>query len=360
MRRPRVIASTLALLCTGALLLPAGGAVAAAGPWATVNVCDTAGHPDGIGIRAGMPGNGSAGDRMLVRLRVQYRARSGRWRPAGEQADSGWLDLGSARARMREVGRTFTIRPPAGGGAFVLRGVATFEWRRGRHGAAARTQAHARRPSGDRRRRPAGPLRRDLHDPLTARSLLVALAAAAATLGLSPVAPAATFGDALWATVNRCDPPEAPGAVGVRVAVPARPRGGAQWVHVRLQFFDGEARAWRAGPIGRGRRLAAPGQRRPRGAGRHDVHLPAARRRPAAGAARPGRRRVAQAPPGRRAPAPSDDGGARRRGRPGAPDLAPVVRDQAVANSRGSFVMTPVTPRRSSAAMRAASSTVHT
>ena len=32
---------------------------------------------------------------------------------------------------MREVGRTFTIRPPAGGGAFVLRGVATFEWRRG-------------------------------------------------------------------------------------------------------------------------------------------------------------------------------------------------------------------------------------
>ena len=131
MRRPRVIASTLALLCTGALLLPAGGAVAAAGPWATVNVCDTAGHPDGIGIRAGMPGSGSAGDRMLVRLRVQYRDRGGRWRPAGEQADSGWLDLGSARVRMREVGRTFTIRPPAGGGAFVLRGVATFEWRRG-------------------------------------------------------------------------------------------------------------------------------------------------------------------------------------------------------------------------------------
>jgi hypothetical protein len=29
------------------------------------------------------------------------------------------------------VGRTFTIRPPAGGGVFVLRGVAIFEWRRG-------------------------------------------------------------------------------------------------------------------------------------------------------------------------------------------------------------------------------------
>jgi hypothetical protein len=130
-RRPRVIASTLALLGAGALLAPAGGAAAAAEPWATVNVCDTTGHPDGIGIRAAMPGNGVAGDRMLVRLRVQYRDRRGRWRAAGAQADSGWLDLGSARRRLREAGRTFTIRPPAGGGAFLLRGVASFEWRRG-------------------------------------------------------------------------------------------------------------------------------------------------------------------------------------------------------------------------------------
>jgi hypothetical protein len=129
-RRSRAITSTtLALLCVGAVLAPVHAA-AATGPWATVNVCDTAGHPDGIGIRAAMPGNGVAGDRMFVRLRVQYRDRAGRWRPAGDQADSGWLDLGGARARMREVGRTFTIRPPAGGGAFVLRGVAIFEWRR--------------------------------------------------------------------------------------------------------------------------------------------------------------------------------------------------------------------------------------
>jgi hypothetical protein len=128
-RRPRVLASTLALLCAGALLAPATGAAAVAGPWATVNVCDTAGHPDGIGIRVAMPG--VAGDRMLVRLRVQYRDRRGRWRAAGAQADSGWLDLGSPPGRVREAGRTFTIRPPAGGGAFLLRGVAIFEWRRG-------------------------------------------------------------------------------------------------------------------------------------------------------------------------------------------------------------------------------------
>jgi hypothetical protein len=79
----------------------------------------------------------------------------------------------------------------------------------------------------------------------TARPLAAALGAVAATLALAPAAPAATFGDALWATVNRCDPPAAPGAVGVRVAVPPRRGGGAQWIRVRLQFFDGEARAWR-------------------------------------------------------------------------------------------------------------------
>ena len=80
---------------------------------------------------------------------------------------------------------------------------------------------------------------------MTAQRLVVVLAAGAAALAVAPAASAASFGDALWATVNRCDPPEAPGAVGVRVAVPARPGGGAQWVRVRLQFFDGEARAWR-------------------------------------------------------------------------------------------------------------------
>jgi hypothetical protein len=119
----------LALLATAAAVVP-GSASAAAEPWATVNVCDTEGHPDGLGIRVSMPGSGDAGERMFVRLRVQYRGRSGNWRAAGPQADSGWLDLGSGRARAREAGRTFTIRAPAAG-AFVLRGVAVFQWRRG-------------------------------------------------------------------------------------------------------------------------------------------------------------------------------------------------------------------------------------
>lgn len=45
-----------------------------------------------------------------------------------------------------------------------------------------------------------------------------------------------------WATVNVCDPADRPGAVGVRVGVPAGP--GAQWLRVRAQFWDGGSRDW--------------------------------------------------------------------------------------------------------------------
>jgi len=47
-----------------------------------------------------------------------------------------------------------------------------------------------------------------------------------------------------WATVNLCDLPSRPGAVGVRVRIPNR-ADAAQWTRIRLQFFDGTTRAWR-------------------------------------------------------------------------------------------------------------------
>jgi hypothetical protein len=67
----------------------------------------------------------------------------------------------------------------------------------------------------------------------------------------------------LWATVNLCDPPGKPGAVGVRVSIP--PHGTAkhrqqQWMRIRIQWFDGSAWQWlgKAGDtgfkhVGRGR-----------------------------------------------------------------------------------------------------------
>jgi hypothetical protein len=106
------------------LLLLALGAVPAHGAerklWATVNVCDTAAHPDEIGIRAALP---ARRPRAGVRFRVQYRdAADGRWRWV-KDADSGW----HRARRARESGWSFEV---AGEGTRILRGVVNYRWKR--------------------------------------------------------------------------------------------------------------------------------------------------------------------------------------------------------------------------------------
>jgi hypothetical protein len=82
------------------------------------------------------------------------------------------------------------------------------------------------------------PLRR----PGTA--LVVAAMAVLATLAVGVAGAPAQFVPRPWATINACDPASSPGSVGVRVSVPNR-RNAAQWVRVRIQFFDGTRGAWR-------------------------------------------------------------------------------------------------------------------
>lgn len=128
-----------ASLCAAVALLGGGllGASASDGAtvknrflWATVNVCDTADHPDTIGIRGSMPGNGRRDQEMWMRFQLQYRAADdGKWHNVGDTGDSGWIDVGSAKYQRRQAGRNFTVVPPATG-AFRLRGAVTFEWRR--------------------------------------------------------------------------------------------------------------------------------------------------------------------------------------------------------------------------------------
>jgi hypothetical protein len=100
--------------------------------WATVNVCDTVGHPDSIGIRGSMPGSGDRKEVMFMRFQVQYyTAADASWHNLGADADSGFVEVGSAKYRTRQSGITFTITPPpAGSPPHVLRGVVTFEWRK--------------------------------------------------------------------------------------------------------------------------------------------------------------------------------------------------------------------------------------
>jgi hypothetical protein len=77
-----------------------------------------------------------------------------------------------------------------------------------------------------------------------------AVVLAAAVLLLALIAGLARAGGAQaqtrtpWATINACDPTGAPGAVGVRVSVPNRGNA-AQYLRIRIQFFDTSRRAWR-------------------------------------------------------------------------------------------------------------------
>jgi hypothetical protein len=115
----------LAVLMT--LLVSPAAAHAKDSPlWATVNVCDTAKQPDRIGIRAAMPGT-PKGARLYMRFRVQYRSGDA-WKDV-EDADSGWVTVGTARGSTVEYGWSFTFAKSKQ--STLLRGVVRFRWRRG-------------------------------------------------------------------------------------------------------------------------------------------------------------------------------------------------------------------------------------
>jgi hypothetical protein len=126
MRRTTLLALLAALLL--AAVPGQAGARQATGAWATVNVCDTAGHPNQIGVRGSMPGLKRKA-RMTMRFRVQY-LDDGRWRFIRNGADSGQQPVATAKGGHRDSGWTFEFKPPASGGAYQLRGVVNFTWKR--------------------------------------------------------------------------------------------------------------------------------------------------------------------------------------------------------------------------------------
>lgn len=95
-------------------------------PWATVNVCDTSGHPDTVGIRGSMPP--LAGSELFMRFQLQLQRDDGSWRLL-DSADSGLVDVGRARGRAPlQAGNSFRLSPPPSGSVYVARGLVTFEW----------------------------------------------------------------------------------------------------------------------------------------------------------------------------------------------------------------------------------------
>jgi hypothetical protein len=98
--------------------------------WSTIDVCNPPHQHYTIGIRGSMPGDGQPHDAMFMRFRLQYMDLTLRRWTDLTHADSGFLPVGSSRS-ARQAGRSFVLFPPSGGSAYTLRGVVSFEWRRG-------------------------------------------------------------------------------------------------------------------------------------------------------------------------------------------------------------------------------------
>jgi hypothetical protein len=124
-----VLTILLAIALSAALPTAAPASLEPPEPWATVNVCDTEMHQNQIGIRGSMPGLARRA-RMYMRFRVQYQDSRGKWRTVKQGADSGWRKIATARRGEHDAGWTFEFEPRASGGAWELRGLVTFQWRR--------------------------------------------------------------------------------------------------------------------------------------------------------------------------------------------------------------------------------------
>jgi hypothetical protein len=99
--------------------------------WATIDVCNPSDQPDTVGVRGSMPGAAAAKDNMYMRFRLQYLDNSTKqWVDLANGADSGYVAVGSAKS-ARQTGRSFQLVPVAGKPAIDLRGVVSFQWRRG-------------------------------------------------------------------------------------------------------------------------------------------------------------------------------------------------------------------------------------
>jgi hypothetical protein len=123
---------------SGAQAAPHGSARTAAAPvtlrrslnlWATIDVCNPTDQPLTVGVRGSMPGDKVAGDEIYMRFRLQYVGATGTWMNLGSGA-SPFIKVGSAKA-ARQDGWSFQLRPGTHKLATTLRGVVTFQWRRG-------------------------------------------------------------------------------------------------------------------------------------------------------------------------------------------------------------------------------------
>jgi hypothetical protein len=100
--------------------------------WATIDVCDAEDQPDTVGVRGSMPGDGLLHDHMYMGFRLQYATSATSWVDLVPGSGPQFAPVGSA-GTPRQGGSSFKLAPVAGKPAVTLRGVVTFQWRRGGH-----------------------------------------------------------------------------------------------------------------------------------------------------------------------------------------------------------------------------------
>jgi hypothetical protein len=98
--------------------------------WSTIDVCNTPDQPDYIGIRGSMPGDGRSRDRMYMRFGLQYMNTATKHWVDVKNPTASFIDVGSGKS-ARQGGVSLLVPPVAGKPAFTLRGVVSFQWRRG-------------------------------------------------------------------------------------------------------------------------------------------------------------------------------------------------------------------------------------
>jgi len=96
--------------------------------WATIDICNTAAHPDTIGIRASMPGTGDKQETMYMSFIVEYHSTTGDWHRFASGGQAGYTAIGDASAGTRQAGQDFELKP-AFSSTQMLRGVVLYEWR---------------------------------------------------------------------------------------------------------------------------------------------------------------------------------------------------------------------------------------
>ena len=94
------------------------------GLWSTINICNTANHPDTVGIRAQMPALGFATSLQMIIKLGYYSTGSANFKPVPDSTVT--LNLGAASQGFHQDGVTFTVKPPA-----TLDASVTFVWRSG-------------------------------------------------------------------------------------------------------------------------------------------------------------------------------------------------------------------------------------